>query len=74
MDMPRHFRRFRLRVQCFPLQSVLLALGNPPVDYFSLDIEGAEFPVLNTIPFDKVRGGTKERRKMKIIPNIKLCL
>ena len=34
--------------------SILLALGNPPVDYFSLDIEGAELPVLNTIPWNKV--------------------
>jgi len=41
-------------VQCFPLYSVLLALDNPKVDYFSLDIEGAEIPVLTTIPFDKV--------------------
>ena len=29
-------------------------LGNPTVDYFSLDIEGAELQVLKTIPFDKV--------------------
>jgi hypothetical protein len=41
-------------VQCLPLYSVLLALGNPTVNYFSLDIEGAEFPVLKTIPWDKV--------------------
>ena len=33
-------------VQCFPLYSILLALGNPTVDYFALDIEGAELPVL----------------------------
>ena len=32
----------RIRVQCFPLYSVLMALGNPTVHYFSLDIEGAE--------------------------------
>ena len=32
----------RIRVQCFPLFSVLMALGNPTVHYFSLDIEGAE--------------------------------
>ncbi len=49
------FHRRTIRVQCFPLYSVLLALGNPVVDYFSLDIEGAEFPVLKTVPFDKVR-------------------
>ena len=33
------------QVQCFPLYSVLQALDNPKVDYFSLDIEGAEYPV-----------------------------
>ena len=31
-----------------------MALGNPHVDYFSLDIEGAELVVLKTVPFDKV--------------------
>ena len=28
--------------------------GNPRVDFLSLDIEGAELKVLQTIPFDKV--------------------
>ena len=42
-------------MQCFPLYSVLLALDNPLVNYFSLDIEGAELPVLKTIPFDKTQ-------------------
>ena len=32
----------------------MLAMGNPTVDYFSLDIEGAEVPVLKTIPWKKV--------------------
>ena len=31
-----------------------MALGNPTVDYMSLDIEGAELPVLKTVPWDKV--------------------
>ena len=43
-----------LKVQCFPLYSVLQALDLPTVDYFSLDIEGAEYPVLKTIPLKKV--------------------
>jgi len=41
-------------VQCFPLYSLLLSLGNPRVDFMSLDIEGSELDVLRTIPFDKV--------------------
>jgi len=43
-----------LDVQCFPLYSILLALDNPTVNYFSLDIEGGEYQVLETIPWDKV--------------------
>jgi len=40
--------------QCFPLYSILLAIGQTRVDFFSLDIEGAEMDVLKTIPFDKI--------------------
>ena len=39
---------------CFPFHSILFAIGNPTVDYFSLDIEGIELDVLKTIPWDKV--------------------
>ena len=31
-----------------------MALGNPHIDYFSLDIEGAELPVLKTLPWNKI--------------------
>jgi len=41
-------------MQCFPLYSLILATGNRTVNYLSLDIEGAEFLVLQTIPWDKV--------------------
>ena len=41
-------------VQCFPLYSILLASGRTDIQYFSLDIEGAEMSVLKTIPWDKV--------------------
>ncbi|XP_045165407.2 uncharacterized protein LOC123529237 [Mercenaria mercenaria] len=41
-------------VQCFPLYSILLALNQLKVDYFSLDVEGAEEAILDTIPWDKV--------------------
>jgi len=41
-------------VQCFPLYSLLLALGNPRVDFLSLDVDGDELDVLRTIPFDMV--------------------
>ncbi|XP_050423715.1 uncharacterized protein LOC126835279 isoform X2 [Adelges cooleyi] len=44
----------RVRVQCFPLYTYLLALNITVVDYFSLDVEGSELNVLKTIPFDKI--------------------
>ena len=41
-------------VQCFPLFSILQAMGVSHVDYFSLDIEGAEVDILKTLPLDKI--------------------
>jgi len=41
-------------LQCFPLFTMVLALGSPTINYLSLDIEGAEFLVLKSIPWDKV--------------------
>ena len=42
-------------IQCFPLYSLLLAAaGNVTVNYLSLDIEGAELLVLETLPWDKL--------------------
>ena len=49
----QYFRR-TLQMQCLPLTSIILALGNPTIDYFSLDIEGAEFLVLKSIDFQVV--------------------
>ena len=43
-----------VEMQCMPIFSLLLALGNPTVDFLSLDIEGAELAVLKTLPWDKV--------------------
>ena len=43
-----------IQMQCFPLYSVLKALDNPTIDYFSLDIEGAEFAVPNSLPWNEV--------------------
>ena len=41
-------------VDCFPLHALLLALNVTRVDYFSLDVEGAELDVLNAVPFDRI--------------------
>ena len=39
---------------CIPIRSILAAMGNPKVDYFSLDVEGVELDVLKNIPWSKV--------------------
>lgn len=41
-------------VQAYPLYSLILAMGVEKVDFLSLDVEGAEVAVLNTVPWDKV--------------------
>lgn len=41
-------------VQCLPIYSLMLAVNVTTVDYFSLDVEGVELEVLQTIPWDKV--------------------
>jgi hypothetical protein len=40
--------------QCFPFYSLLLAIGRTQIDYFSLDVEGFEYKILQTIPWLKV--------------------
>ncbi|KAK4006757.1 hypothetical protein OUZ56_011915 [Daphnia magna] len=42
------------RTQCFPLYSLLLAIGRTTIDYFGLDVEGSEYKILKTIPWHKV--------------------
>lgn len=41
-------------MQCFPLYSLIQATGGRTVNYLSLDIEGAEYLVLQTVPWEKV--------------------
>jgi len=57
--IPEHDEEERLLglsydLQCFPLFSTMLAVGNPTINYLSLDIEGAEFQVLQSLPWDQV--------------------
>ena len=42
-------------IPCFPMETMLLALNQTRIDYFSLDVEGVELEVLQTVPFDKVK-------------------
>lgn len=43
------------KVNCFPLDAILEALKVNHVDYFSLDVEGLELPILRTITWSKFR-------------------
>ena len=48
-------KKGNITAQCFTLHSLLLAVGQTEVDYFSLDVEGPELEILQTIPFDEVK-------------------
>jgi len=48
------YQRRTIKLNCLPFTAIMMALGNPIIDYLSLDIEGSEFPVLKTIDFDKI--------------------
>jgi len=41
-------------IPCFPLETLLLAVNVTHVDYFSLDVEGVEIPILRTIPWNQL--------------------
>ncbi|XP_023341321.1 uncharacterized protein LOC111711255 isoform X1 [Eurytemora carolleeae] len=45
---------FSMQMQCFPLYSIIKALGNPVINLLILDVEGAEQLILETLPWDKV--------------------
>ena len=41
-------------LQCLPLYTLIAAVSATTINYLSLDIEGAELQVLQTLPWDKV--------------------
>ena len=45
----------KVAVNCFPLNSITAALGVSHVDYFSLDVEGPEIEILQTIDWTRLR-------------------
>ena len=51
-NLPGH--ETTVTVKYFTLHSLLLAIGQMEVDYFSLDVEGPELEIFQTIPFDKI--------------------
>ncbi|VDI31204.1 Hypothetical predicted protein [Mytilus galloprovincialis] len=41
-----------VKVNCLPLLKIMKTLGRNDIDYFSLDVEGAEMHILNSIEWD----------------------
>ena len=41
-------------VKCYSLSSLMNTLGHTHIDYFSLDVEGAEMIILHSIDWDKL--------------------
>ena len=54
VDKSKLTKTMGMLIPCFPLETLLLALKQKTVDFFSLDVEGVELEVLKTIPFDKI--------------------
>ncbi|VDP01072.1 unnamed protein product [Soboliphyme baturini] len=51
LSLMRLYRRCTVaKVWCFPLKSVMNVINVTKVDYFSLDVEGGELPILKSIP------------------------
>jgi len=48
-------------VQCFPLGDLLAAIGIDRVHYLSLDVHGAELPILESLDLDRMVGGRQIR-------------
>jgi hypothetical protein len=45
---------FVATVDCFPLQSLLLAANFSTIDFLSLNLEGVELKVLKTLDWEKI--------------------
>jgi len=54
-DARRHTVFQTIPMMCFPLNDVLAAINVTHVDYLSLDIEGLEVEVLETLDWKKIR-------------------
>ena len=60
-------------VQCLPLFTILAAMDLPIVDFFSLDVEGAELGILETIPWHQVHI-VLTKIVLTTVPNLSLSL
>ena len=50
----RGFKKPEIVVNCFPLNTVMASLNVNHVDYFSLDVEGAEIDILRTVDWKRL--------------------
>ena len=48
-------RKPKVSVNCFPLNTIMAALGISHVDYLSLDVEGPELEILRTVDWTRLR-------------------
>ena len=60
----------KAKVQCLPFFSTLLAVGNPKIDYFSLDVDGPELQILHSIPWKKVSIGLFFKARSPGVPAV----
>ena len=42
------------KIPCLPFKSIMLAINQTKVDFFSLDVEGFELEILKTIPWKEL--------------------
>lgn len=57
-DIHHHNSSIKLvEVKCLPLEKILSQAQIEHIDFFSLDVEGAEMSVIQTIDFDKIQFG-----------------
>ena len=49
----KHKTGVSILVPCIPVETLLLALNQSTVDYFSLDVEGLEYDVIRSLPLRK---------------------
>lgn len=59
--------------QCIPLYTMLLALNQTVIDWFSLDVEGSEMEILRGLPFDKVTIKVKVIKLVCYLWSVALC-
>jgi hypothetical protein len=61
---------FVATVDCFPLQSILLAANLTIIDFFSLDLEGVELKVLRTVDWKKITVNVSDNSRSRVYKEV----